>query len=446
MADETQQPQPAVVIARLPGGKPDKEAHHAEMDRLKSEIDKTHAQVAQVRAALSGEGLPSDSPAAKRRAALRAELEQLRTQQSGHKGARSRVLGEIKALQDDIGGRVKALQAAKARTAFKTPAELDAHVRELEAQVESGTLKIVEERKLLNEISTLKKSRKGLEQLGAQQGAIDALRAKVEGLRATLDDPESQAVSRRYDEIKAELDAINREQERLVGSRAKLQARRAALSRELDTLYGARRARHAAYQAEQDRYFARMTAERERRSAALKAEREAADAARAEEAEAQLREEAALPAFAQEIEDCDVLIRFFSGEAQAGEDAPAARADAAADAAQAHAPEGAVVARRDEDDYFVGGGGSGGGKKRGGGKKKNRAERDAGALNVPFGMLSALLGLSIPPPANHADLPRVVDNIRLKREYYVSNQERATRENVERAEAEIAAQRETRTK
>lgn len=439
MADDTQ-PQPAVVIARLPGGKPDKEAHHAEMDRLKSEIDKTHAQVAQVRAALSGEGLPSDSPAAKRRAALRAELEQLRTQQSGHKGARSRVLGDIKALQDDISGRVKTLQASKARTAFKTPAELDAHVRELEAQVESGALKIVEERKLLNEISTLKKSRKGLDQLGEQQGTIDALRAKVEALRATLDDPESQAVSRRYDEIKAELDVINREQERLVGSRAKLQAQRSALSRQLDELYGTRRARHAAYQAEQDRYFARMTAERERRNAALKAEREAADAARAEEAEAQLREEAALPAFAQEIEDCDVLIRFFSGEARAAE-APEARADPAAEAAQAHVPEGAVVVRRDEDDYFVGGGG---GKKRGG-KKKNRAEREAGALNVPFGMLSALMGLSIPPPTSHADLPRVVDNIKLKREYYVSNQERATRENVERAEQQIAAQRETRT-
>ena len=135
-----------------------------------------------------------------------------------------------------------------------------------------------------------------------------------------------------------------------------------------------------------------------------------------------------------------MLIRFFSGEARAAE-APEARADPAAEAAQAHVPEGAVVVRRDEDDYFVGGGG---GKKRGG-KKKNRAEREAGALNVPFGMLSALMGLSIPPPTSHADLPRVVDNIKLKREYYVSNQERATRENVERAEQQIAAQRETRT-
>ena len=53
-------------------------------------------------------------------------------------------------------------------------------------------------------------------------------------------------------------------------------------------------------------------------------------------------------------------------------------------------------------------------------------------------MLSALLGLSIPPPANHADLARVVDNIKLKREYFVSNQDRVTRENIERVEKQIA--------
>ncbi|WFD34256.1 multicopy suppressor of BFA (Brefeldin A) [Malassezia cuniculi] len=441
MADDTQ-PKPEVVIARLPGGKPDKEAHHREMDRIKSEIDKAQAKMTAVRAALSGEGLPSDSPAAKRRTELRSELDKLRAQQSGHKGARSKVFNEIKSLQDEIATKVKALQATKSRSAFKSPAELDAHVRELEAQVESGSLKIVEERKLLNEISALKKTRKGLDQIGAQQNGIDALRAKVEALRVSLDDPESQAVSRRYDEIKGELDQISKEQERIVGSRSKLLDQRTAISKQLDALYQERRARQAAYQNEQDRHFARMTAERERRNAQIKAEREAAEIARQEQEEEQLREEAALPAFAKEIEDCDALINYFSSESRTddkAESASAAGTDAASSSVEASVPEGAVVVRRDEDNYFV----AGGGKKKGN-KKKSRAERDTNALNVPFGMLSALMSLSIPPPTNHADLPRVVDNIKLKREYFVSNQERATQENIQRAEEKIAAQRAAR--
>ena len=54
-------------------------------------------------------------------------------------------------------------------------------------------------------------------------------------------------------------------------------------------------------------------------------------------------------------------------------------------------------------------------------------------------MLSALLNLSIPPPTSHADLGRVVDNIKLKREYFVSNQPHQTQENIRKAEEKIAA-------
>ena len=113
-------------------------------------------------------------------------------------------------------------------------------------------------------------------------------------------------------------------------------------------------------------------------------------------------------------------------------------------------PEGAVIAPRkgEEDNYFV----AGAGKKKNAKGKKNKGtklslnDEDAtsspstpgGSLHVPFGMLSALLALSIPPPMNQADLSRVVDNVKLKREYFLSNQARATKENMEQAEKQIA--------
>ena len=108
-------------------------------------------------------------------------------------------------------------------------------------------------------------------------------------------------------------------------------------------------------------------------------------------------------------------------------------------------PEGAVVARKkgDEDDYFAG---TGSGKKKGKGKKSGPqaikaqgTDEAGGAFNVPFGMLSALLSLSIPPPMNQADVPRLVDNIKLKREYFVSNQPHQTQENMRKTEEKIAA-------
>lgn len=442
-------PTPAVEIVKQPGGRPDQKHHNGEMDRLKSEIDQTHAKIAQIRAALSGESL-ADSPSGKRRSALKDELTTLRNQQAGRKGTRGKVFDELKQVQDDIAHKVKALQQAKSKAPFKSVSELDAQVAQMEAQIESGSMKIVEERKALNDISTLKRARKSVEQFGEQQKEIDELRAHVADLRLSLDDPEMAAANKRYEEIKAEMDELSKEQEKLFGNRGKLLSQRTALSKQLDELYQARRDRLTAYHAENDKYFARVRADRERRQEAQRKEREEADRLR-QEAEIQaLREDAALPAFAKEIEDCNVLIRYFSGASE--EDTKGENPTQSASKSQpevpkpdATVPEGAVVARKkgDEDDYFAG---TGSGKKKGKGKKSGPqavkaqgTDEAGGAFNVPFGMLSALLSLSIPPPMNQADVPRLVDNIKLKREYFVSNQPHQTQENMRKTEEKIAA-------
>ncbi|WFD28862.1 multicopy suppressor of BFA (Brefeldin A) [Malassezia nana] len=439
MTEQAHTKAPAVEIVKQPGGRPDPKHHNAEMDKLKAEIDQTHAKLAQVRAALSGEAT-ANTPAGQRRAALRSELDSLRSEQAGRKGTRGKVFDELKQLQDTITTKVKALQADKAKAPFKSAAELDARVAQIEAQIETGSMKIVEERKALNEVHTLRRTRKTVEQFAAQQAEIDGLRARVNELRSSLDDPEAEAAHRRYDAIKQELDALAKEQEKTVGSRGKLQAQRNALSTKLDELYQARRDRAAAYHAENDKYFARVHAERERRQEAQRKERLEAEHARQAQEEQELREEAALPAFAKEIEDCDVLIRYFSGKGE--EEKPHGAPNPAVPAERmpsAEVPEGAVVVPKkgEEEDYFVGAT-----KKKNKGRKARAQDTDeSGALHVPFGMLSALLSLSIPPPANQADLPRVVENIQLKREYFVSNQAHQTQENIRLAEEKIAAQK-----
>lgn len=437
-----------VHIAKLPGGKPDTKAHNEEMDRLRAEIEQVQKKVNAVRASLSGEG--ADTPAGQRRAALRAELDALRSQQSGRKGTRGKVFDELKALQDDIAAKVKALHAAKSKAPYKSQAEVDAQIAQIEQQIESGSMKIVEERKALNEISHLKRARKSMEQLTTQQAQIDAQRAEADKVRATLDDPESQALSRRYDAIKQELDGMNKEQEKTVGSRSKLLAKRTALSKQLDDLYQARRDRLQAYHAENDKYYARMTAERERRNDTFKKEKEEADLARQQHELQELREDAALPAFAKEIEDCDVLVRYFSTSAEAVDATDAKPAPAPAGTAPRESegvPEGAVVAKKkgqDDEDYFVGVAkkNKNKGKKNKGSKAVPEGAEATGSLHVPFGMLSALLSLSIPPPMNQSDLPRVVENVKLKRAYFVSNQERVTQENIAKAEKTIAQRQE----
>ena len=95
-------------------------------------------------------------------------------------------------------------------------------VSQLEKQVESGSLKLVEEKRALQEISQAKRSRRIVEGFQAEQESIEADRAKADELRKQLDDPEAKAASERYDAIKAELDELKKESDEVYANRTKL--------------------------------------------------------------------------------------------------------------------------------------------------------------------------------------------------------------------------------
>ncbi|KAJ1033998.1 hypothetical protein NDA18_000872 [Ustilago nuda] len=452
----------AVEVAKLAGGKPDPNANQAELDKLAKQIDANQKELNQVRSLLSGAGPSKDSPAGIRRTQLRSELDQLRNQQAGSKGARGKTLEDLRTLQESISKKVKDLQHAKSKTPYKSTADVDSRIKRLEELVESGSMKLVEEKKALSEISQLKKNRKTVENFDTLQSQIDSDRAQVDALKATLDSPEAKALNKRYDEIKAELDAIQAEQDKQAGGRGKLLDQRTQLSAKLDALYQARRDRQAAFRVANDTFYAKLNQEREKRLQKQREERQAQEAEKRREHEQQLREEASLPAFAKEIEDCDVLINYFSkGSASSNENEKKDKQKSVGGKAlnlrqvnsDAMVPKGAVLHQKNEEEETYFAGNSKQRKPKGKGRRGTPLDLNAaegadenataagGAgekLNVPLGTLSALLALSIPPPANAADVGRVVENLKLKKQYFVSNQARVTRENIERVEKMLA--------
>ncbi|CAO1639408.1 unnamed protein product [Sympodiomycopsis kandeliae] len=447
-----------VEIEKQPGshGKPDKSHHDGEMDRLKKEIEKVQAQVNDVRSLLSGGGPSTNTPQGKRRAELRAELDELRGAQAGAKGARGKVLDELKALQEGTNKKVKDLQQARSKAPYKTVTEIDSAISRLQSQVESGTLKIVDEKRALAEITSLRKSRKGVEAFESQQKVIDGERSRADELRKGLDSPEGRKLSSRYDEIKKELDGIQAEFEKSAGNRNKLIEKRTALSSQLDDLYGERRERSQAYRDAHDAWYARSQAEREKRLEAQRAEKKAYEDSKRLEQEQIMREEAALPAFAKEIEDCDVLISYFSGSkgtststsTEAKSTVPGAKKLEPRKVDSDTSSFGQAVKKKgdvnDVDSYFIGGGGK---KTTTNNKQKKKGipldltpESNGSKttdLKIPVGHLTALLSLSIPPPSSQQDIPRVVDNLKLKRRYFVENQDAKTKQRIEEVEKRL---------
>lgn len=415
-----------------------------------------------MRALLTGSGPAENTPDGKRRAELRAQLDKLRSEQAGSKGSRLKVLDEVKALQEEINKKTNDLRAETKKLTFKTAAEVDEEIKRQEKLIESGTLRLVEERQTLGRVMALKKTRKQVAELEKTQSGVNERKEQLEKLRGELKtleaDPAVKAASEKYSKIKAELDQIQARFAESAKDRSKLVAQQNTLQKKLDALFERKRSRYAAFRDVRDAFDKKRDDERRKRIEQEKQERKAHEVAKRQAKEAELREQAAIPAFTKEIENCDVLINYFSGgKHKAPSAVPAAATPplgkekpvrAVEDTA---APAGAKVLTKgkEEDAFYIAKAPKKNKNKKKGKKPTVAAAEDgeeSGAstpnqgdkLHVPIGTLSALLALSIPPPSSSADVARVVENLERKRQYFVANQAHQTETNKANVEKLIA--------
>lgn len=437
-------PQEPVEPVSYGSGKPDKAVYDTEQAKIKADIDAFQAQMSAVKEkiGLSGKGGAAND----KRAELRAQLDEIRGHQSTSKVARNKIFEQLKALQDNVQKKGKDLNAARSRIPFKTVQEVDDRIKQLEKQVESGNLKLVDEKRALAEISQCKRNRRTVEGFQADQEAIDADKAAAEELRKQLDDPEAKAASERYDAIKAQLDELKKEGDEAYANRSKLLDERTALQGQLDDLYNQKRDSAQRFRDANDRYWAKIHEERAKRAERQRAQKAAEEDEKKKAAVERLRDEADVPAFQVQIEDCQTLIDYFSGKVSA----PALSTRSLSEKAEltsvpkleirkVEAVEGMVVRKKkgeEEEEYFTGKKGKKGGKKAS--KPSTPADEPAsGNLNIPLATLTALLSLSIPPPTSATDVPRLVEDLSTKKAWFEANQARVTAENKAKAEADV---------
>lgn len=313
-------------------------------------------------------------------------------------------------------------------------------------------------KRALQDISSSKKSRRIVEGFQANQENIEADRQKIKELQKELDDPVSKAVSERYDAIRAELDELKKESDAAYAGRSKLFEERDNIQSQLDALFDEKRESVQRFREAGDRYWQKVNEDRARRAEKARAQRAAEEAQRKKDIAERLLEEAQVPAFQAQIEDCQTLIDFFSGKNTANVTYKSPLLTTKTEVAGVPKlelrqvetePEGVIIRKKKgegDDDYFVGGKNKNKGKK---GPKANGSAQDGGttptsptpansSLNVPLSTLSALLSLSIPPPAAaNSDVSRVIEDLKTKKAWFEANQARVTTENIAKATAEI---------
>jgi len=317
--------------------------------------------------------------------------------------------------------------------------------------VESGKLRLGDEKRAIQEISNTRRIRRTVENFQAEQAAIDHEKEEEAQLRAQLEDPEAKAVSERYEKLKAELDDLQRQSDEAFANRNQLFEERDALQREVDEFWSLKKESSQRYKAANDRHWAKSKEDQAKRAEKLRQQRAAEEQQKKLDLVERLREEASSPAYQIEIQDCQTLIDALSKGTTSEVPVITSAAERKKvgltgvpelDIRKVEAPADMVVRKKGEEEaYFVAGKGkkSKKGPKTGGHNSPalSTPSTSSSQFHIPLPTLTALLSLSIPPPGSKDEIPRVVDDLKTKKAWFEANQEVATKDQIAKAEVEI---------
>ena len=318
---------------------------------------------------------------------------------------------------------------------YKNVDEVDQQIQRLEKQVDTGTMKLVDEKKALAEISSLRKQRKGFAGFDEAQKGIDDVKGQMTELKKTLDNPEAKALSQKYDEIHQELASIKAEQDKAYSSLSSLRDERSKLNEDQQKKYAGMReirdqyhkARMAYRDYEQEQYRIRQEKQKAERDAYQKEKRRKI-------AEKKL-EEASEPAYMDEILTAEGLIRYFdpsSPESAKSLRGPSGFAAEAQRSIDDSGIKGTKLSKKDENEdmYFMGTGGKKGKKSKKGTATGSPAPSTPteGKFNLTMGVIEELAKVNVEPPMNQAGVPAAVDKLKQKRDAWKSEQDKKTKD------------------
>ncbi|KAG2224460.1 hypothetical protein INT45_010526 [Circinella minor] len=424
--------------------KPNEEAHKKALEELNTRIDKLKKQQDAVKEKINKLPGKSDNT---RRDELRAQLSDLRDKQAEIKKGKQAVYEQLDALNDSIRKKVNNIKSFQAKVPYKTTAEVDARINELEAKIESG-VRLVEEKKMLQEISLLKRSRTQVEGLDEQQEAINKERLIYNELRKNVDDSESKKFSEQYEKANAELKTIQTDQNQAREVRNKLYDERTRIKGLLDEEYNQLRSMRDEYRKANDEYYTFLRQLREYKREQEKLRKQQLEQEKRQEAAQQELEEASLPAFEHEITLCDNLCNFLQGflndgsssnkENQSTPETTPGQASLPG-GRELSIPEGVVLKKKSEreEDYFIGGGKKKKGTKNG--PPKEKKEKAVDTLKLPLATVEGFFEVKVTVPTKYSDIPSTLEKLKERKEQYLTEQPKVTEENKKRAQEKIAA-------
>lgn len=335
----------------------------------------------------------------------------------------------MKRLDEQLKVKKQELKATRDIMPAKNEEELDHKIKDLDEQIASGRLSLINERKTVEEISKLKRSRKQFSVLDEKQKSVDDLTAKIQAIKAEMTDPKSKELSDKYSKLQAELDAIKAEEDEVWKNINSLRDEKTKLRNEDKAKWEELKARKDAY-FKAKKEFSNWEWEQKRKARdRQRAERERIEKERKLERAQKMLAEASDPAYLDEIRRANSLLYFFD-PTSAPEKAPLqassgleAQADRKVDDSGI---KGTKLVRKEdrEEDYLPAVKKGKKGKKS---KAAGAAKDDKPVFKCPPSVMDDCSFMGIEPPSSADDVPGVVERIKAKLDHWKSDQDAQTK-------------------
>ena len=410
--------------------KPDEAKYKADLAEAEKKHQAAQKKFNDIRAKIDGARPGKDTPGSSKYKELLDELKEIRAKQAEGKSSRVAQQDKLSTVQDQEKKILAQLKDAQTRIGYKNAEEIDRKIKQLDDEVSTGRMAIVDEKKNLAQISQLRKVKKGFPEIDSLQKQLDTKRAEVKDLKGIGSNPESKALSERYDVIQKELNDIKASREEVSKN---MDSKRA----EKDAAYAAQNEAYLAKKKIQDDYYGALRSfktydeeQRKKRREAQQKERQAYLLERREKVLAEKLEEAREPAFLDEIRTAEGLLVYFdpsfAPKTQAA--GPGEFAASSQRTVEDSGFKGMKVMKKEEEDFFPAAGGKKKGKKggKGGAVPDSSAPASAGKLNMNVGVIEQLGKVNIDPPMTQGDVPAVIEKLKSKLEQWKKDQKSQT--------------------
>lgn len=299
---------------------------------------------------------------------------------------------------------------------FKSTAEIDSRIHDIESTLESGRFTLSEERQMLQEVTKLRKMRKALENMDGSSGNdITSLRFRLDQIKIRQGDVEVRITAK-----KEQINALNAEIDSLNGVQAAERSKRAddktvmeGLKKELESEYTKKKAAWDEYlqvKAAKEAAYHRMIARKEEQSRVASIESEI------DELERKLGNLTTESVIDKKWNECTNLINFFQ-PFLASKDTSVTECPAKASNLVRNTTvdlSKVQVLKKEDECYFVSSKAS---KKQQKSSNNSTEESNTDSLNkLPFHILAALTDMSLPIPKSvEKDLPELLSTLQTRR-------------------------------